>query len=1178
MKSNDQSPEDSLEGNGVSESIEYSLDSSVRSVNTPEAAENWEPPTLEHMALLLPQYEIEFLIGRGGMGAVYKGRQISLNRPVAIKLLPAELAKSADFVARFHREAQLLASLNHQGIVAIFDFGQTSEGHLYFVMEYVDGTDLHLMIHKTHLDAAQALNLMVQICEAMQYAHDMGVIHRDIKPANVVVTRGGRAKLADFGLAMKPAEHLLEIPVPPKPDEFDSGDPLRIDSLRLTRPGTAMGTPAYAAPEVYEGRADARSDIFALGIMLYEMLTGAPPRGYYQLPSTQSKVDYRIDVVIVKALEADPVARYQKASDMKLAVEAATRPLPRQTASTRPTGPGGRRPPPPPLQRPLRRRLGRPAVFVLVLLGAGVAYDAGQQWTVGKGLLAFVTGNKSDPAVQPVEIATAPANRALPKEIADECQRYLDAATASDLVIIDDEKKALAISEDAIAQARIGNADGAKVLAESIPIAAVQGKALAGIAAAQAVLGKLTDARATVDSIKDIEGGQNAMATISLALAETGALVDAEKLLQSVSDASDRKIEAAIAIANAHAAAGDVAGYRSALEGARAIVAACADPDRRAVLHKFMVLGLAKAGDFIAAQDILKLIPNDGGHKAKTQCQEALMHLAIAQSEAGDVEGANATINTTEWYWARDGGLLGLCEAHAKHGDTQAARAIEGEIFNDFTKPVAPALVAAFSGDLEASKSMISTIKHDGWRKYALLKVAAFQAEKDGFAAAERWIATLSSPEERHACYLKLVESRLISMRPVAETSTSRAAVLAKLEWPSRESIAPQSPMALAGFEKTLRSYSWRIPERDCVVEFKDNHEASIAEAGKNAVWHWWIIGPRTLHIQSQGMPSQFDPTLGDTWVYDESMMNFDGDKGRGMGVRHQSLESTSPKPAVTQPGGLGSTLFTSISLGSIANHPLVHLENPPSGRITYAGVPFEFLSPHRYFMSESYWSSDKPTVGKLQTAVPHPQSVNIIVVAHACSYSAFGGKEVGTINFGFSDGSEYQAVMRPGVTLRPETWQSDDNKFPEPTGDEICKFINVLSEPQALARGKPSKGFLDLLVIDLPESKAETVLSSITITDTSRKTVKTLDPGFGVVAITVGSYAAPERLKPRTFTDTNGRTLEGIVLSVKDDRVTLKIPKSGQKFILPITKFCPADIAYLKDFDKPMPAGTKPP
>ncbi|MBL9143760.1 MAG: protein kinase [Verrucomicrobiaceae bacterium] len=302
-----------------------------------EVPDHWEPPTPAHIAVLLPQYQIEKLIGRGGMGAVYRGKQITLQRPVAIKVLPAELARNSEFVARFHREAQLLASLSHQGIVTIFDFGQTTEGHLYFVMEYVDGTDLNKLIHgsKSRLDAKQALSLTVQICEAMQYAHDNGVVHRDIKPANVLVTKDGRAKLADFGLAMKPADP-GHTPEPPKPGAYFQHASIDVAAMRFTQPGAAMGTPDYAAPEVYEGKADERSDIYALGIMLYEMLTGAPPKGYFQLPSVMAPVDHRVDKVVVKALEIDPGARYQKVEQMKADVQAATQPLPPQPPAAKP--------------------------------------------------------------------------------------------------------------------------------------------------------------------------------------------------------------------------------------------------------------------------------------------------------------------------------------------------------------------------------------------------------------------------------------------------------------------------------------------------------------------------------------------------------------------------------------------------------------------------------------------------------------------------------------------------------------------------------------------------------------------------------------------------------------------------------------------------------------------------
>lgn len=295
--------------------------------------DHWMPPEPEHIARLLPQYRIEHLIGRGGMGAVYKGTQIKLNRSVAIKVLPAELARSTEFIGRFQREAQLLASLNHQGIVAIFDFGQTDEGHLYFVMEYVDGTDLHRLIHRseTKLTPAQALSLTTQICEALQFAHDQGVVHRDIKPANVLVTKDFRAKLADFGLAMKPSDGSDQpaphVPMPQGFSPLSPADPA-LAGLRFTRTGNVMGTPPYAAPEVYYGQADERSDIFALGIMFYEMLTGQVPEERYILPSQKVGVDQRLDEVVMKALDAEPKARFQQASEMKLAVEAASQPLP----------------------------------------------------------------------------------------------------------------------------------------------------------------------------------------------------------------------------------------------------------------------------------------------------------------------------------------------------------------------------------------------------------------------------------------------------------------------------------------------------------------------------------------------------------------------------------------------------------------------------------------------------------------------------------------------------------------------------------------------------------------------------------------------------------------------------------------------------------------------------------
>jgi len=276
----------------------------ARAMNTVQpspGANVWTPPPIEELARLLPQYRIESLLGHGGMGAVYKGWQPTLDRAVAIKLLPAEIAADEEFVARFEREARTLAKLQHPGIVAVYDFGRTAAGHLYFVMEYVDGTDLHKMLRAQPLAPAQALEAICQICDALHHAHSHGVIHRDIKPANILFTREGRAKLADFGIARPTTE----------------GE----DTSKLTLSNMVMGTPAYMAPEQQRGHTDLRADIYALGVMLYEMLTGQRPQGIFEMPSRKVAVDTRIDAVVTKALQQEPDRRYQQVSEMQTDVD-----------------------------------------------------------------------------------------------------------------------------------------------------------------------------------------------------------------------------------------------------------------------------------------------------------------------------------------------------------------------------------------------------------------------------------------------------------------------------------------------------------------------------------------------------------------------------------------------------------------------------------------------------------------------------------------------------------------------------------------------------------------------------------------------------------------------------------------------------------------------------------------
>ena len=260
------------------------------------------PPSPRDLAPLFPQLEILELIGAGGMGAVYKARQPGLDRVVAIKILPPEVGADPSFAQRFTREAQALARLNHQHIVSVYDFG-TSGGLYYFIMEYVDGANLRQVIRTGELPPAQALAIVPQICEALQFAHDEGIVHRDIKPENILINKRGRVKIADFGLA-----RLLGGKAP---------------NLSLTGTDQVLGTLHYMAPEQLQGlrNVDHRADIYSLGVVFYEMLTGELPLGRFAPPSQKVAVDVRLDEVVLRSLESAPERRYQQVNEVKTQVE-----------------------------------------------------------------------------------------------------------------------------------------------------------------------------------------------------------------------------------------------------------------------------------------------------------------------------------------------------------------------------------------------------------------------------------------------------------------------------------------------------------------------------------------------------------------------------------------------------------------------------------------------------------------------------------------------------------------------------------------------------------------------------------------------------------------------------------------------------------------------------------------
>jgi len=258
------------------------------------------PLTPEVLAPHFPQLEIIEWLGRGGMGVVYKARQKSLHRFVALKLLAPERVTDMQFAERFAHEAQALAALSHPNIVTVYDFGQAG-GFYFLLMEFVDGVNLRQAMKAGRFTPEQALAIVPPVCEALEYAHERGIVHRDIKPENLLLGKHGEVKIADFGIA--------------KMLHAESAD------IGLAEPLLA-GTPQYMAPEQKEhGVTDSRADIYSLGVVLYELLTGELPAGKFQPPSRKAPIDERLHSVVRRALYENPEMRYQTAGDMRTHME-----------------------------------------------------------------------------------------------------------------------------------------------------------------------------------------------------------------------------------------------------------------------------------------------------------------------------------------------------------------------------------------------------------------------------------------------------------------------------------------------------------------------------------------------------------------------------------------------------------------------------------------------------------------------------------------------------------------------------------------------------------------------------------------------------------------------------------------------------------------------------------------
>jgi serine/threonine protein kinase len=342
------------------------------------------------------KYVLESCVGRGGIASVYRARQEPLGRPVAIKILHDSYLDDPTFAGRFKREAKSVSRLTHPNLVQVFDFGEEPDGRLYMAMEYLEGDNLHTVIRtQGPLSRETIVDVLSQALAALAVAHEGGVVHRDLKPHNLMVSQGRDdegnekriVKLCDFGFVKN-----IEV----KTEQVGS-----TTTVTLTKHGRVIGTPEYMSPEqVRSEELDARSDIYSMGIILYEMLTGRVPfraKGFVNLaimqvdalppkPSTMAEdVDPELESVCLRALEKKPEARFSSARQMRSALRvaigirdanASTPPPPMPAlanAGTSPTEKAQSEPPPPAPGMPPPKPSYLPVMIGVLIAVAGIA-------------------------------------------------------------------------------------------------------------------------------------------------------------------------------------------------------------------------------------------------------------------------------------------------------------------------------------------------------------------------------------------------------------------------------------------------------------------------------------------------------------------------------------------------------------------------------------------------------------------------------------------------------------------------------------------------------------------------------------------------------------------------------------------------------------------------------------
>ena len=346
-------------------------------------------PNPADLSPLFPGYEVQSLIATGGMGAVYYAVQKSLDRAVAIKILPRELSKDSAFCAGFESEAKAMARLNHPNLIGVYDFGEV-EGMLYIIMEFVPGKSLYHSAYGKIIDQQEVIRIVSGICEGLAHAHEYGIMHRDIKPSNILLDQNAQPKIGDFGLAS------------PVGRKLEEGDEI-------------FGTPHYTAPEVLSTphSVDYRADIFSVGVLLHELLTGRLPAQDQRPASTIARCDPRFDLIIRKATQNLPAARYPSAMDLAndlrlIALQGPQTPQSsqaRQTVPQRAGAPARRAPSRGSSQFEPKRNESSHLGLIICILALGIAAVA-----------AYIYNSKNPPKVQESKVIVLPSKSSSSKD------------------------------------------------------------------------------------------------------------------------------------------------------------------------------------------------------------------------------------------------------------------------------------------------------------------------------------------------------------------------------------------------------------------------------------------------------------------------------------------------------------------------------------------------------------------------------------------------------------------------------------------------------------------------------------------------------------------------------------------------------------------------------------------